>query len=152
MKYFWNAVLIFCSCTIVYANLLENPQFFSSNGSAPDKWRVVQKKTDLNVFKCKNGVLSISEKSPSYGNNISQTIPVDGLKSYYFECDYYCDGLNFIGGITYDLLDRNQKKINKSEFYILKTVKPQSAWKKISRKIVHNKTGREWNNQTCTNA
>ena len=88
------------------------------------------------VFKCKNGVLSISEKSPSYGNNISQTIPVDGLKSYYFECDYYCDGLNFIGGITYDLLDRNQKKINKSEFYILKTVKPQSAWKKISRKIV----------------
>ena len=136
MKYFLNIVLIFCSWAIVHANLLENPQFSSSNGAAPDKWRVVQKKTDLGVFKCKDGVLSISEKSQSYGNNISQTIPVDGLKSYYFECEYYCDGLNFIGGITYDLLDKNQKKINKREFYILKTVKTQPEWKKIVYKIV----------------
>ena len=135
MKKIFILITLLASGLMLHANLLENPQFTSKNTHTPDKWLHIQKKVDLKVFNCKEGVLSISEKSSSYGNNISQIIPVDGLKSYYFECEYRCDGLNFIGAITYDFLDSQKKKINKSEYYILKTTKPQNDWKKIVYKI-----------------
>ena len=135
MKKFFILITLLANGLMLHANLLENPQFASKNTHTPDKWLPIQKKVDLKVFNCQDGVLSISEKSSSYGNNISQFIPVDGLKSYYFECEYRCDGLNFIGAITYDFFDSQKKRINKSEYYILKTIKPQNDWKKIVYKI-----------------
>ncbi|OGV50505.1 MAG: hypothetical protein A2017_01325 [Lentisphaerae bacterium GWF2_44_16] len=132
---------IFCLVCCVFfvfvlhaENLLVNPEFKSSNQQTPDKWEQFQKVPCLSVFSTQDGILRISEKSPSYANMISQRINIDGTKSYYFEVEYKADALPYPAGVYYYFFDEKGTRL-KEDYFALKTLGPQQDWQKITRVI-----------------
>ena len=93
------------------ANLLKNPSFASTDGYLPDMWKGGRGAQFAGAFTTTGGVLRISESAAAYCHGVTQTMRIDGTKSYWFEADLKCDAVSYKANVLYSLLDEKGKPI-----------------------------------------
>ncbi len=125
------------------ANLLKNPSFASKDGYLPDMWKGGRGAQFAGAFTTTGGVLRISESAAAYCHGVTQTMRIDGTKSYWFEADLKCDAVSYKANVLYSLLDEKGKPIISSKpllfpFY----TGPQREWFRVGLPIPAVEDGR----------
>ncbi|MCQ2391941.1 MAG: hypothetical protein MJ240_11010 [Kiritimatiellae bacterium] len=110
MRFLATAALLTLSAS-AGENLLRNAELVSKDGILPDNWNGSRAEAHVGAYVTTGGVLRISARAPAYCHVVSQTIPVDGNKSYWFEGDILCDALVSLANVRYSLLDAQGRPV-----------------------------------------